>query len=77
MGDIKRTTRRSTLAAGLGLLGFGGCGRSGRGIVTRIALKAGEMALLFKVKSLDGETEFNLEDYRGNKPVILFFGSYT
>ena len=41
------------------------------------APKAGKMAPIFKVKSLDGETEFNLEDFRGNIPVILFFGSYT
>ncbi len=41
------------------------------------APKAGEKAPIFKIKSLDGKTEFNLEDFRDKKPVILFFGSYT
>jgi len=41
------------------------------------APKAGEMAPVFTVTSLDGETEFNLLDFRGDKPVVLFFGSYT
>ena len=40
-------------------------------------LKAGEVAPLFELKSLDGETETKLADFRGSKPVVLFFGSYT
>lgn len=41
------------------------------------APKAGMMAPTFKLKSLDGKSEFELESYRGKRPVILFFGSYT
>jgi len=41
------------------------------------APKAGEMAPIFTVKSLDGTSEFALENFRQQKPVILFFGSYT
>jgi len=41
------------------------------------APKVGEIAPLFKIKSLDGKNEFDLENFRNNKPVILFFGSYT
>ena len=40
-------------------------------------LKAGEVAPLFELKSLDGKTEFKLADFQGKKPVVLFFGSYT
>ncbi len=41
------------------------------------ALKVGDEAPVFKLKSLDGESEFDLADYRGKKPVVLIFGSYT
>jgi hypothetical protein len=41
------------------------------------APKAGDMAPLFKIKSLDGKSEFGLQDFRGQTPVVLFFGSYT
>ncbi len=37
----------------------------------------GELAPVFMLKSLDGRTEFELQSYRGEKPVILYFGSYT
>ena len=40
-------------------------------------LKVGEVAPLFELKSLDGTTETKLADFRGKKPVVLFFGSYT
>ena len=39
--------------------------------------KAGTVAPVFTLHSLDGKEEFNLASYRGKKPVILFFGSYT
>jgi hypothetical protein len=29
------------------------------------------------LKALRGDDVFDLADYRGKKPVILFFGSYT
>ena len=39
--------------------------------------KAGTVAPTFVLKSLDGKEEFDLESFRGKKPVVLFFGSYT
>jgi len=39
--------------------------------------KAGTVAPVFTLKSLDGKEEFDLESFRGKKPVVLFFGSYT
>ena len=41
------------------------------------APKAGEVAPAFKLKSLNGIEEMDLESYRGVKPVILLFGSYS
>lgn len=56
----------------------GGRGGSGRGENAEPdALKVGEKAPVFELKSLDGKSEFNLADYRGKKPVVLIFGSYT
>ncbi len=51
-------------------------GRRGRR-TERDALKVGQLAPTFKLKSLDGEDTFDLKKHRGEKPVILFFGSYT
>ena len=39
--------------------------------------KAGEEAPPFTLKSVDGKQETNLSSFRGKRPVILFFGSYT
>ncbi len=41
------------------------------------SLKVGDLAPSFKLKSLDGKSETDLQQYRGKKPVVLFFGSYT
>jgi len=41
------------------------------------ALKVGDVAPLFALKALHGEETFALEDSRGKRPVVLFFGSYT
>ncbi len=41
------------------------------------APKVGDMAPTFTLKSLDGDSSTNLADYRGKKPVVLLFGSYT
>ena len=41
------------------------------------ALKVGQMAPKFALSSLDGKSSFTLEELRGDKPVVLFFGSYT
>ena len=40
-------------------------------------LQAGDMAPTFKLKSLDGKEETDLAAFKGKKPVVLFFGSYT
>jgi len=39
--------------------------------------KVGSTAPVFKLKTLDGKGEFDLETFNGKKPLILFFGSYT
>ena len=41
------------------------------------ALQVGQNAPTFKLKSLDGKTVTDLSAFRGDKPVLLFFGSYT
>ncbi len=41
------------------------------------ALKVGQEAPVFALKSLDGKQETDLKSFRGKRPVILFFGSYT
>ena len=43
----------------------------------RPAPKITEPAPMFKLASLDGKRNVDLADYRGDKPVLLFFGSYT
>jgi hypothetical protein len=40
-------------------------------------LEAGDMAPVFRLKSIDGKEETDLEEFRGRQPVVLFFGSYT
>jgi hypothetical protein len=39
--------------------------------------KVGEMAPTFTLMSLDGKGETDLASFRGKRPVVLFFGSYT
>jgi len=41
------------------------------------ALKVGQKAPDFKLKSLDGKSETQLSSFKGKKPVVLIFGSYT
>ncbi len=41
------------------------------------APRVGDLAPLFQLKSLDGKTETRLEAFRGKRPVVLIFGSYT
>ena len=52
-------------------------GRSPRTRTNDKAPKVGDKAPDFKLKSLDGKSETQLSKFRGKKPVILFFGSYT
>ena len=40
-------------------------------------LEVGDVAPTFKLKSLDGKEETDLEKFKGKKPVVLFFGSYS
>ncbi len=40
-------------------------------------LKVGQVAPTFKLKSIDGKEETDLAAFKGKKPVVLFFGSYT
>ena len=40
-------------------------------------LKLGEEAPDFKLKTLDAKEEVLLSSFRGRKPVVLVFGSYT
>ena len=40
-------------------------------------LEVGDLAPTFKLKSLDGKEETDLEEFRGKKPVVLLFGSYS
>jgi hypothetical protein len=39
--------------------------------------KSGTVAPPLKLASLDGKEIFDLGSFKGNKPVVLFFGSYT
>jgi hypothetical protein len=41
------------------------------------APKVGDVAPVFTLKSLDGKSETSLASFKGRKPVLLFFGSYT
>lgn len=40
-------------------------------------LKVGDAAPAFKLKSLDGKSETDLAAFKGKKPVVLIFGSYS
>jgi hypothetical protein len=37
----------------------------------------GDRAPTFSLKTQDGEKTYRLRDYRGKKPVVLIFGSFT
>lgn len=41
------------------------------------APQVGDVAPVFTLKSLDGESETDLASFKGQKPVVLLFGSYT
>ncbi len=41
------------------------------------SLKVGQTAPTFELKSLDGKSATDLASFKGKRPVILFFGSYT
>ena len=39
--------------------------------------QVGEKGPVFTLKTLDKKSEVNLASYAGDRPVVLFFGSYT
>lgn len=41
------------------------------------APKVGDIAPLFTLEAQDGKSKTTLADFKGKKPVVLFFGSYT
>lgn len=41
------------------------------------APQVGDVAYLFKLKTVEGDKEVDLASFKGDKPVALFFGSYT
>lgn len=70
-------------AAGL-TLSVGACATTNRGAdaasrARRVdkAPKTGETAPTFTLKSLDGKRDVSLASFRGERPVVLYFGSYT
>ena len=40
-------------------------------------LKVGDDAPAFKLKSADGRREVELDSFKGKRPVVLVFGSFT
>ena len=45
--------------------------------ITADKLKVGDKAPDFTLKSVDGKQKVTLSDFRGQKPVVLIFASYT
>jgi len=41
------------------------------------SLRVGQMAPTFALPSFDGKSETDVREFRGKRPVIVFFGSYT
>jgi hypothetical protein len=41
------------------------------------ALRVGDQAPDFKLKTKDGQREAQLSSFKGQKPVVLVFGSFT
>ncbi len=42
-----------------------------------LAPKVGDVAPDFELSDVNGENPVRLSDFRGQKPVVLIFGSYT
>jgi peroxiredoxin len=43
----------------------------------RSAPRAGDLAPDFTLSDINGENSLTLSDFRGKKPVVLIFGSFT
>lgn len=41
------------------------------------APQVGDVAYLFKLKTVEGDKEVDLASFKGDRPVAIFFGSYT
>ena len=41
------------------------------------SLRVGQSAPTFTLPSFDGESKTEVKEFRGKRPVIVFFGSYT
>ncbi|MBL1217796.1 MAG: hypothetical protein D8M59_09905 [Planctomycetes bacterium] len=41
------------------------------------APRVGDEAPMFTLKSIDGKSETDTRSFRGQRPLVLFFGSYT
>ena len=67
----KTTIHLMTLITVMATLSSGATAQTYRGR----QLRSGDQAPNFKLKTLDGAQEFDLADF--NKPVVLFFGSYS
>jgi peroxiredoxin len=44
---------------------------------SNVNLQIGDPAPDFKLKTLDGKREVQLSSFKGRRPVVLVFGSYT
>lgn len=65
------------LSGGLSLLAQRGEGRRSGDYRTRDTLRAGDPAPDFKLKTMGGDREVQLSSFKGKRPVVLVFGSYT
>lgn len=65
--------------AGMAPVALAQAQRPGRAGDQRVAdtLRVGEEAPDFTLKTSDGKREVRLSEFRGKRPVVLVFGSYT
>jgi hypothetical protein len=52
-------------------------GRHSGDLRMRDTLRAGDVAPDFRLKTRDGTREVQLSGFKGKRPVVLVFGSYT
>jgi cytochrome oxidase Cu insertion factor (SCO1/SenC/PrrC family) len=64
------------LAAG-GALGQQSGGRHGGDLRMPDTLRVGDVAPDFKLRTKDGSREVQLSSFKGKRPVVLVFGSFT
>lgn len=66
-----------SICAGCASTPGGGAGRDAQSRNRPPGPKISEPAPMFKLASLDGKRTVDLASYGGDKPILLFFGSYT